>query len=94
MGTRILDIPLLYLQQNLAYPYPGMNGGFAVMAPPDMMQSHSAVCSSRTSSAYHCVTSLVGAGVLGLPAATASLGWAAASILTFFFWITSLYTLW
>lgn len=62
--------------------------------PNDMIQSHSSLCSFRTSSAYHCVTSLVGAGVLGLPAATASLGWTAASILTFFFWITSLYTLW
>ena len=46
------------------------------------------------SSAYHNVTAMIGAGVLGLPSAVAALGWEAGVILMVACWIITLYTLW
>ena len=42
----------------------------------------------RTDVAYHSVTAMVGAGVLGLPSVFAHLGWAGGCImLAFSFWV-------
>ncbi|CAK0783413.1 hypothetical protein CVIRNUC_006612 [Coccomyxa viridis] len=49
---------------------------------------------SWLSSAYHNVTAMIGAGVLGLPSAVAALGWEAGVILMVACWIITLYTLW
>ncbi|KAK4847006.1 hypothetical protein QYF36_024251 [Acer negundo] len=45
-------------------------------------------------SAFHNVTAMVGAGVLGLPYAIAQLGWGPGVAILFLSWIITLYTLW
>ncbi|KAL8193561.1 hypothetical protein R6Q57_026696 [Mikania cordata] len=45
-------------------------------------------------SAFHNVTAMVGAGVLGLPHALAQLGWGPGLAVLFTSWIVTLYTLW
>ncbi|CAL5185685.1 unnamed protein product [Lathyrus oleraceus] len=45
-------------------------------------------------SAFHNVTAMVGAGVLGLPYAMSQLGWGAGVTLLILSWIITLYTLW
>ncbi|GJT49370.1 lysine histidine transporter 1-like protein [Tanacetum coccineum] len=45
-------------------------------------------------SAFHNVTAMVGAGVLGLPHAIAQLGWGPGLFMLFASWIITLYTLW
>ncbi|KAJ1267082.1 hypothetical protein BS78_07G028700 [Paspalum vaginatum] len=45
-------------------------------------------------SAFHNVTAMVGAGVLGLPSAMAQLGWGAGVTVMILSWIITLYTLW
>ncbi|KAI7746426.1 hypothetical protein M8C21_033656 [Ambrosia artemisiifolia] len=45
-------------------------------------------------SAFHNVTAMVGAGVLGLPYALAHLGWGAGLFVLFGSWIVTVYTLW
>ncbi|CAK0779930.1 hypothetical protein CVIRNUC_004892 [Coccomyxa viridis] len=46
------------------------------------------------SSAFHNVTAMVGAGVLGLPSAMSYLGWPGGIIVLVLSWVISLYTLW
>ena len=48
----------------------------------------------RWYSAFHNVTAIVGAGVLGLPSAFSYLGWAGGIVVLILSWIISLYTLW
>ncbi|KAK9925461.1 hypothetical protein M0R45_033785 [Rubus argutus] len=45
-------------------------------------------------SAFHNVTAMVGAGVLGLPYAMAELGWGPGIVILVLSWIITLYTLW
>ncbi|KAL4653194.1 hypothetical protein ACB092_01G285500 [Castanea dentata] len=45
-------------------------------------------------SAFHNVTAMVGAGVLGLPSAMASLGWGPGVVILILSWVITLYTLW
>ncbi|XP_071734960.1 lysine histidine transporter 1-like [Rutidosis leptorrhynchoides] len=45
-------------------------------------------------SAFHNVTAMVGAGVLGLPQAMAQLGWGPGMAVLFISWVVTLYTLW
>ncbi|KAH1205079.1 Lysine histidine transporter 1 [Glycine max] len=45
-------------------------------------------------SAFHNVTAMVGAGVLSLPSAMASLGWGPGVVILVLSWIITLYTLW
>lgn len=45
-------------------------------------------------SAFHNVTAMVGAGVLGLPHAMAQLGWGPGVAVLFLSWVITLYTLW
>lgn len=45
-------------------------------------------------SAFHNVTAMVGAGVLGLPFAMKYLLWPAGTVLMIFSWVTTIYTLW
>lgn len=45
-------------------------------------------------SAFHNVTAIVGAGVLGLPSAMSYLGWPAGIVVLVLSWVISLYTLW
>ncbi|WJX29787.1 Lysine histidine transporter 1 [Trifolium repens] len=45
-------------------------------------------------SAFHNVTAMVGAGVLGLPYAMSQLGWGAGMTILILSWIITLYTLW
>jgi amino acid permease len=56
------------------------------------------ITSSRTAkwyySAFHNVTAIVGAGVLGLPHAMSYLGWPGGMVVLCLSWIISLYTLW
>jgi len=48
----------------------------------------------RWYSAFHNVTAIVGAGVLGLPSAMSYLGWPAGIVVLVLSWVISLYTLW
>ncbi|KAK4409983.1 Lysine histidine transporter 1 [Sesamum angolense] len=56
------------------------------------------ITSSRTAkwwySAFHNVTAIVGAGVLGLPYAMAELGWGPGVAVLVISWIVTLYSLW
>ncbi|KAK3040606.1 hypothetical protein RJ639_026927, partial [Escallonia herrerae] len=56
------------------------------------------ITSSRSanwsSSAYHNVTAMVGAGVLGLPYAMSELGWGPGVTIMVLSWVITLYTLW
>ncbi|XP_017972726.1 PREDICTED: lysine histidine transporter 1 [Theobroma cacao] len=45
-------------------------------------------------SAFHNVTAMVGAGVLGLPYAMSELGWGAGTVIMILSWVITLYTLW
>jgi amino acid permease len=45
-------------------------------------------------STFHNVTAMVGAGVLGLPAAMVYLGWGAGTVVLVASWVITLYTLW
>ncbi|XP_059283228.1 lysine histidine transporter 2-like [Lycium ferocissimum] len=45
-------------------------------------------------SAFHNVTAMVGAGVLGLPYAMSQLGWGPGAVVLILSWIITLYTLW
>ncbi|KAK6275972.1 hypothetical protein POUND7_005681, partial [Theobroma cacao] len=45
-------------------------------------------------SAFHNVTAMVGAGVLGLPYAMSELGWGAGTVIMVLSWVITLYTLW
>ncbi|CAI9757359.1 unnamed protein product [Fraxinus pennsylvanica] len=45
-------------------------------------------------SAFHNVTAMVGAGVLGLPYAMSELGWGAGAAIMILSWVITLYTLW
>ncbi|XP_021286897.1 lysine histidine transporter 1-like [Herrania umbratica] len=45
-------------------------------------------------SAFHNVTAMVGAGVLGLPYAMSELGWGAGTVVMILSWVITLYTLW
>ncbi|KAK8653250.1 hypothetical protein V6N13_127259 [Hibiscus sabdariffa] len=44
--------------------------------------------------AFHNVTAMVGAGVLGLPYAMAQLGWGPGAVILILSWVITLYTLW
>ncbi|CAK7336644.1 unnamed protein product [Dovyalis caffra] len=45
-------------------------------------------------SAFHNVTAMVGAGVLGLPYAMSQLGWGPGAVIMILSWVITLYTLW
>ncbi|KAJ3708800.1 hypothetical protein LUZ61_012505 [Rhynchospora tenuis] len=64
--------------------------------PPS--NDYSAITSSRNAkwyySAFHNVTAMVGAGVLGLPFAMSQLGWGPGIVILILSWLLTLYTLW
>ncbi|KAL5154074.1 Lysine histidine transporter 1 [Glycine soja] len=93
--TRTSENPIASGNQKVAFPAAEIDKRTAEQKAIDDWLP---ITSSRNAkwwySAFHNVTAMVGAGVLSLPSAMASLGWGPGVVILVLSWIITLYTLW